>query len=93
VNAFERPDEAPDIDLLKIGREVELGQARAVAAVRAERDGTRVASALGALERACRGSENVMPPLIDACRALATEGEIVEAMVAVFGRHTETAVF
>jgi len=34
-----------------------------------------------------------MPPLIEACRALATEGEIVESMVAVFGRHTELASF
>jgi hypothetical protein len=34
-----------------------------------------------------------MPPLIEACRALATEGEIVETMVAVFGRHVETAAF
>jgi methylmalonyl-CoA mutase N-terminal domain/subunit len=93
VNAFERPDEAQAIDLLKIGREIELGQARSVQAVRSERDGARVAAALAELQRACRGTENVMPPLIEACRALATEGEIVEAMVAVFGRHTETASF
>jgi methylmalonyl-CoA mutase N-terminal domain/subunit len=93
VNAFERPDESAGIDLLKIGREIELGQARAVQSVRAERDATRVAATLAALQQACRGSENVMPPLIEACRALATEGEIVEAMVAVFGRHTETASF
>jgi methylmalonyl-CoA mutase N-terminal domain/subunit len=93
VNAFARPDEAGDIDLLKIGREIERGQAEAVRAVRAERDGARVAAALGELERARRGSANVMPPLIEACRALATEGEIVETMVAVFGRHVETAAF
>ncbi len=93
VNAFERPDEAQDMNLLKIGREVEQGQARAVQAVRAERDAARVDAALAALGRACRGSDNVMPPLIEACRALATEGEIVEAMVAVFGRYTEAAAF
>ncbi len=93
VNAFEREDEATGIDLLKIGREVELGQARAVQAVRAERDAAAVAETLAALQRACRGSENVIPPMIDAAKALATEGEIVEAMVAVFGRHTETAAF
>jgi methylmalonyl-CoA mutase N-terminal domain/subunit len=93
VNAFERPDERRDIDLLKIGREIERGQAEAVQALRSERDPERVAAALAALGRACRGSENVMPPMIEACRALATEGEIVEAMVAVFGRHVETAAF
>jgi methylmalonyl-CoA mutase N-terminal domain/subunit len=93
VNAFERPDERGDIDLLKIGREIERGQAEAVQAVRAERDAAQVAAALAALQRACRGTENVMPPLIAACRALATEGEIVEAMVEVFGRYVERTSF
>jgi methylmalonyl-CoA mutase N-terminal domain/subunit len=93
VNAFERPDESPDIELLKIGREIERGQARAVQDVRANRDAGAVAAALAALQHAARGVANVMPPLIDACRALATEGEIVDALVAVFGRHTETAAF
>jgi methylmalonyl-CoA mutase N-terminal domain/subunit len=37
VNAFERPDDALAPDLLKIGREIEQGQARAVQAVRAGR--------------------------------------------------------
>jgi methylmalonyl-CoA mutase N-terminal domain/subunit len=93
VNAFER-DEAPgDMELLKIGREIERGQALEVAALRAERDGTAVEAALAALKRACRSDANVMPELIAACRALATEGEIVAAMVEVFGRYTERAVF
>ena len=32
-------------------------------------------------------------PLIDAVKALASEGEIVEAMVEVFGRYRERAMF
>jgi methylmalonyl-CoA mutase N-terminal domain/subunit len=34
-----------------------------------------------------------MPPLIAAVKALATEGEIVQAMVEVYGRYTERAAF
>jgi methylmalonyl-CoA mutase N-terminal domain/subunit len=34
-----------------------------------------------------------MPALIDCVRAVATEGEIVEAMVQVYGRYTETTQF
>jgi sensor domain CHASE-containing protein len=34
-----------------------------------------------------------MPALISACRALATEGEIVNAMADVFGRYVERASF
>jgi methylmalonyl-CoA mutase N-terminal domain/subunit len=93
VNAFEREEAPGDLDLLKIGREIELGQAREVQAVRASRDGSAVEAALAALQRACRSDANVMPELIAACRTLATEGEIVAAMVEVFGRYTERAVF
>ena len=93
VNAFEKPQEMPDMDLLKIGRDIELGQARAVQSVRASRDGAAVESALAALTRACAGEANVMPFLIDAVKVLATEGEIVDAMVKVYGRYTETTQF
>jgi methylmalonyl-CoA mutase N-terminal domain/subunit len=34
-----------------------------------------------------------MPRIIDAVKASATEGEIVEAMVDVFGRYSERAAF
>jgi methylmalonyl-CoA mutase N-terminal domain/subunit len=93
VNAFERAETPGDRDLLKIGREIELGQAREVRAVRASRDAAAVEAALAELKRACRSDANVMPALIAACRVLATEGEIVAAMVEVFGRYSERAVF
>ena len=94
VNAFERDESEQELDLLKITREMELVQARDVAAVRADRDGTRVEAALASLKRACADEAiNVMPPLIDAVEALATEGEIVDAMVSVYGRYTERAAF
>lgn len=94
VNAFVKPEEAEQTDLLKIGREVEEGQARAVREVRANRDAAAVERALAALKRACSDeSINVMPPLIDAVNAYATEGEIVGAMVEVYGRYTERAAF
>ena len=34
-----------------------------------------------------------MPPLLEAARADATEGEIVESLQRVFGRYTEAPVF
>ncbi|GAC1577354.1 MAG: hypothetical protein NVS3B7_10610 [Candidatus Elarobacter sp.] len=93
VNAFERPDEQQAGDLLKIGREIELGQARSVQDVRSNRDGTAVEASLAALKHACAGDANVMPFLIDCVKAVATEGEIVDAMVSVYGRYTETTQF
>ncbi len=94
VNAFVKDESAEDMDLLKIGLEVERAQAGSVRKVRESRDGTAVTSALEELKRACANeSQNVMPPLIAAVNALATEGEIVQAMVEVYGRYTERAAF
>jgi methylmalonyl-CoA mutase, N-terminal domain len=93
VNAFEKPDEIQPHDLLKIGAEIERGQARAVQDVRANRDAAAVEAALAALKRSCASETNVMPALIDCVHAVATEGEIVEAMVQVYGRYTETTQF
>ena len=42
---------------------------------------------------AAAGGQNLMPRLLDAARAHATEGEIVEALQDVFGSYTETPVF
>jgi methylmalonyl-CoA mutase N-terminal domain/subunit len=93
VNAFEKPDEEVAPDLLKIGIEIERGQARSVAEVRASRDAAEVERTLAELKRACAGDANVMPYLIDCVRAVATEGEIVDAMVEVYGRYVEQTQF
>ena len=93
VNAFRTPaDES--MDILKIGRQVEAEQARSVREVRTARDGEKVRTTLAGLKRACADAQsNVMPPLIAAVEALATEGEIVQSMVEIYGRYTERAAF
>ncbi|HEY1654003.1 MAG TPA: methylmalonyl-CoA mutase family protein [Candidatus Tumulicola sp.] len=94
VNAFVREGEDVKMDLLKIGEEMEREQARSVREVRANRDAAAVSSTLERLERACRDpKDNLMPHLIDCVNAYCTEGEIVEAMVRVYGRYTERSVF
>ena len=94
VNAFEREGSEKDIELLRIEPHVEVEQARRVKDVRNRRDAAKVEAALAALKRACGDEKtNVMPPLIDAVNAMATEGEIVNAMVSVYGRYTETPQF
>jgi methylmalonyl-CoA mutase, N-terminal domain len=94
VNAFTREGDVQDIDLLRITAETERAQARSVQDVRKNRDGAAVAATLERLQRACRDpKDNLMPHLIDCVNAYCTEGEIVEAMVAVYGRYTERSVF
>ena len=48
-----------------------------------------VAEKLAALQRAARGSDNLMPPMLDAAGVYATVGEISDCLRGVFGEHRE----
>jgi methylmalonyl-CoA mutase, N-terminal domain len=93
VNAFfDGNDEAPP-DILKIGPEVEETQLKRLAQVRSDRDSGAVARALQRVRAdAAEPTTNVMPALLEAVAAYATEGEIIDALADVFGRYTETPV-
>jgi len=93
VNAHTVSDEEP-IKTHRLDPELERKQLGRVEAVRSRRDATRVQQTLGALKASAAQEEsNLMPGLLDAARAHATEGEIVEALQEVFGTYTETPVF
>jgi methylmalonyl-CoA mutase N-terminal domain/subunit len=92
VNRYQQYDQA-DTDTLKIPVGLERKQIGRVQAVRASRDNADVEAALTALREAAASDRNLMEPLLDAARAHATEGEIVESLQRVFGTYTETPVF
>jgi methylmalonyl-CoA mutase, N-terminal domain len=90
VNRFTDGGE-DEIDILQITAEQEQAQIKRLQAVRADRDGEAVGRALGRLGAEAADPEvNLMPALVDAVRTYATEGEIIDALAAVFGRHVET---
>ena len=45
-------------------------------------------AALATLEKAAKGEENVMPPILEAVRNYATLGEISDCLRGVFGEYT-----
>jgi methylmalonyl-CoA mutase N-terminal domain/subunit len=92
VNDFVQDDEEPT-PILKIDPALEGKQADRLAATRARRDGAAVERALAELKQAAAGDGNLMPPIIAAARARATEGEMIAAMQEVFGTYTESPVF
>jgi methylmalonyl-CoA mutase N-terminal domain/subunit len=47
---------------------------------------------LSELRKAASGNDNLMPYILDAVRAYATEGEIMGTLTEVFGTYTEEAV-
>jgi methylmalonyl-CoA mutase N-terminal domain/subunit len=93
VNAFTDGNEDRADDALRIDPAVEDYQLRRLANVRSERDPAAVEDALDTLSVAATDpTRNLMPPLIEAVRAHATEGEIVGALEAVFGTYVERIV-
>ncbi len=91
VNDFVVDDEEP-IEILRIDPRLESEQAERVRTVRRKRDQAKCANAINQLRKAAAGTDNLMPYILDAVREYATEGEIMQAMIEVFGTYTETAV-
>ncbi|MGC8480717.1 MAG: acyl-CoA mutase large subunit family protein [Acidimicrobiales bacterium] len=89
VNEFVLAEEEP-IEILQISREVEDRQVESVRNLRASRNAERVHESLTSLMKAAsRPDENLMPSLIEAARAEATVGEVMETLAEVFGRYRE----
>jgi len=92
VNDFIQDGEEPT-PILKIDAALEQKQVDRLQATKARRDGAAVERALAELKRAAATEENLMPSIIEAARARATEGEMIVAMQEVFGTYTESPVF
>jgi len=92
VNDFTQDDEEPT-PILRIDPALERKQTDRLAATKAKRDAAAVASALAELKRAAATEENLMPTIIAAARARASEGEMIAALQEVFGTYTESPVF
>jgi methylmalonyl-CoA mutase N-terminal domain/subunit len=92
VNDFVQDGEDPT-PILRIDAALERKQVDRLQATRARRDGAVVESTLAELKRAAATEENLMPPIVEAARARATEGEMISALQEVFGTYTESPVF
>jgi methylmalonyl-CoA mutase N-terminal domain/subunit len=90
VNAFTEGNDDDDLTLLRVTNEDEARQIARLARVRQSRDDDAVREALARLAHdAADPSVNLMESLIGAARAYATVGEMMGAMVTVFGRYVE----
>ena len=90
VNRFTDAAGDEPLELLYIGPEVEERQLKRLDKVKADRDQAAVDTTLSAIAKAAaEPDENLMPPILDAVRAYATLGEIVDTLGDVFGRWRE----
>ena len=74
----------------RIDPELERGQIARLRAVRTSRSLADVQPALEQLEEAAVGAGNLMPHILNACRACATVGEISNTFRRVFGEYRQT---
>ena len=88
VNRFQKEEERV-VPTFRLDPALEKAQIECVRKVRAGRSHSAVAEKLAALERAARGSDNLMPPIMDAAGVYATVGEISDCLRGVFGEYRE----
>jgi methylmalonyl-CoA mutase N-terminal domain/subunit len=81
------------VPTLYIDRVGEMAHLERLKRVRRERDNAAVKKTLENLRRVAEGRENTMPAIIEAVKAYATLGEIMDVFRLVFGDYMEPAVF
>ncbi len=93
VNKYVMPqDEKSKLNILRVDPEVQRRQIERLNKVRAERDNRAVKRALERLEEAARTRENTMPYILEAVKAYASVGEIMEILKRVHGAYREPVI-
>src|SRR5688572_5333034 len=93
VNDFIQKDEALEIPILRIDPRYEREQIERLQSLRERRDDERWKFAMHGLREAIRAEANLVEPVLDAIRAYATVGEIVELMKSEYGTWREPEIF
>jgi methylmalonyl-CoA mutase N-terminal domain/subunit len=86
VNCFEVEEGQPK-NLLKVDPAIGESQKERLSDLKARRDGLAVANALEAVEKAAKGDDNLVPPIVQAVKVYATIGEICDVLRGVFGMY------
>jgi methylmalonyl-CoA mutase N-terminal domain/subunit len=91
VNRF-RSGEEPEPVIFRVHTELARAQMARLVDVRARRDGAAASAALERLSAAARGTDNLMPSILDAVRAYTTLGEICGELREVWGEYRPPTV-
>jgi methylmalonyl-CoA mutase (EC 5.4.99.2) len=92
VNKY-KMDEKDTIPILSIPKEVEQRQIERTKKIKTERDNNLVNKTLSRLKEAAKNNENLVPFVLDAVKAYASIGEIMDVMRTVFGEYRDPAIF
>jgi len=92
VNRFQIQEEKPS-NLLRVDPAVRFSQIERLKQLKTERDHDRVKNSLAELKKVAESDENLMFPILDAVKALATLGEICDVLREVFGEYRQVTTF
>ncbi len=92
LNRFQVAAEEKPAELLKVDPEVGERQVARLREVKSTRDNVELQQALWAVKVAAQGTDNLMPPILRAVKALATLGEICDTLREVFGEYEAPAL-
>ena len=94
VNKYVDAEEDHAVEVHKTDPDTEHRQIDSLRRIKSERDQAKVDEILGRLREIARdGNANLMPVTIEAVKAHASMGEIVDALKAEFGTYRETPTF
>ena len=91
VNRFTESSQH-EVEILRVGAELADQQVARLQELRARRDASAVRRCLDAVRRTAEGDDNLLLPMRDALAALATVGELCDALRDVFGVHRPSTV-
>jgi len=92
VNKYQSEDSC-STEILKLDDSIAEEQVNKLNDIRYSRDNEKVEIKLKELQSAAKGSENVMPYILDAIREYASVGEVMNALKEVFGEYREDSIF
>jgi methylmalonyl-CoA mutase N-terminal domain/subunit len=92
LNKFQVHEKEKPKDLLKVDPAVGDRQVARLQELKGARDRGAVSRALTDLKTAAEGDANLMPPILNAVKVLATLGEVCDTLRAVFGEYEMTAM-
>jgi methylmalonyl-CoA mutase N-terminal domain/subunit len=93
VNCYTEGGDSEEVDLFTADPETEERQKKRLAKVKEERDEEEVEARIDALRDALENDENIMPYLVDAAKAYATEGEMMGVLRDAYGTYEDPGVF
>lgn len=93
VNKYVDEAGEPDVELHEYDPRTQERQIEALKALKRERSAAEVSKTLTELEQVTRAKKNVMPALVECCKAYVTVGEMAGVFREVFGEFKEPSIF